>query len=364
MAFRLLVCISAHGFGHLAMTAPVLNKISKLYNIKLTIRTKLPEPLIRELVTVEAVIINEVADFGMVMKNAFEVDLEKSKKKYSEFHYNWDKQVEKEMRSLEQFEPDLILSNAPYLTLAAAGKLHIHCLGYCSLNWADIFQSYFGNDSLETKIIVREMREAYNAADFFISPEPSMPMDWANNVKNIGPVARVGKNVKTEICKRLAIADSTRVVLVAPGGVKTDVPVNAWPQAKNIHWIVSWDHFSGRSDISCVKDIGFIFNDILTSCDAVITKPGYGTVTDTVCNNIPALYVCRGDWAEEEFLVNWWEQKGCVERISREQFFTGNVVQTLENLWSRLTPEKITPSGIDEMISIISGYIPNKFELH
>ncbi len=364
MAFRILVCISAHGFGHLAMTAPILNRLSKLYNVKLVVRTKLPESLIRELIFVEVEIINEAADFGMVMKDAFEVDLEESKKKYFEFHSDWDMQVEKEMWSLEQLQPDLILSNAPYLTIAAAGKLQIPCLGYCSLNWADIFQSYFGNDSPEARKIIHEMRNAYNSADFFILPEPSMPIEWINSVINIGPVARIGNNVKAQICERLAIADTTRLVLVAPGGIETDVPVNDWPQVENIHWIVSWEYLSVRKDVSCIKDTGFIFNDILASCDAIISKPGYGTVTDTVCNNIPALYVLRGDWAEEEFLVNWWKQKGCVEQITKEHFFSGNVVHSLESLWSRSAAEKITPSGIDEITSIISGYISNKFELH
>ena len=362
MAFRLLVCISAHGFGHLAMTAPILNRLSRLYDVKLILRTKLPEPLIRELISVEVDVISETSDFGMVMKNAFEVDLDESYKRYSALHYDWDKQVEKEMNRLGQLDPDLILSNAPYLTLAAAGKLHIPCLGYCSLNWADIFQSYFGCDSSEAKKIIHEMRAAYNMADFFISPEPSMPMDWVSKLIDIGPVARIGKHMKAEICKRLAIVDTARLVLVTPGGFETNVPVNDWPQIENIHWIVSWNHFSERSDISGVKDIGLIFNDILASCDAVITKPGYGTVADTVCNNIPALYVCRGDWAEEKFLVNWWEKKGNVVQISKEQFFQGDVVRPLEKLWSRPALEKIAPSGIDELVSIISSYLPNKFE--
>ena len=124
-----------------------------------------------------------------------------------------------------------------------------------------------------------------------------------------------------------------------------------------MHWLISGDVEGQRNDFTHVADVPFSFNQILSSCDAVICKPGYGTVADTTCNNIPVLYVPRGDWAEEKFLVKWWREHGRVAAITRQQFFGGNVLNDLDQLWSMPQPEKTLPTGIDELVSIISKYI-------
>jgi len=98
----------------------------------------------------------------------------------------------------------------------------------------------------------------------------------------------------------------------------------------------------------------------LSSCDALITKPGYGTVTEAACNGVPALYVLRGDWAEEPFLERWWCENSVVLKISRQDFFAGNVQQSLEKLWkisSSKASEPVVATGINEIVSIVSESI-------
>ena len=80
------------------------------------------------------------------------------------------------------------------------------------------------------------------------------------------------------------------------------VPVTAWvlPQAMQ----------SGRDVMPDCSRLPMAFNDMLASCDAVLTKPGYGTYTEAVCNGVPILTLARPDWPETAGMNDWARRHG------------------------------------------------------
>lgn len=355
MPFHLLACISSHGYGHFAMTAPILDKLSKSNNVALSIRCELPEVLIRSRVQGDFQLIPESSDFGMLMNNSLDVDLAKSLSAYKKLHVRLAFAIKEESQKLKSYKADLILANIPYVSIAAANALNIPVIAYCSLNWAEIFKSYYDKDSSEANKIYEEMNEAYNMAHYFLCPAPSMKMPGLKNIRNIGPIARTGVNLRQNLEKRFQIHNK-KLVLISPGGVATPIEINDWPRSPDIVWITAWSYPSKRKDILSIESLDVSFCDLLKTCDALITKPGYGTVTESACNGTPALYVLRGDWAEEPYLVSWWKKNANVLEISRTDFFEGNVLHSLEKLWKLPNREHISPSGINESVSYINSY--------
>lgn len=356
---RLLACISSHGYGHFAMTAPILHELNKHPEITLIVRCELPEKLIRSRIGGDFEIVPESSDFGIVMNNSLDVDLEKTAQAYRTLHADFSSAVESEKTKLVSYEPDLILANIPYVTIAAAKLAGIPTIAYCSLNWATIFHDYFKDDFPEAESIFHEMKKAYNAAESFICPAPSMLMPGFTKIKNVGPVAKVAANQHERIKAQLSLSQESKLVLVTPGGVYTDVPINDWPVLPGVIWITAWPYQSDRKDIVSIEQVDVSFNELLVSCDAVMTKPGYGTVTETSCNAIPVLYVLRGDWPEEPFLENWWIEHGTVLKINRADFFAGNVAQSLAKLWMLPKAPAVSATGVDDILSIIKPYLKN-----
>jgi len=357
MPFHLLACISSHGYGHFAMTAPILNELNKLDAIKLTVRCALPEALLRSRIEGDFNIIPESSDFGMIMNSSLDVDLEAAADAYQKLHSNFSQAVTEEKEKLLALRPNLIIANIPYLTVAAAHQANIPVIAYCSLNWAEIFSSYFEDKLPDAKKILDEINGAYNLAECFVCPEPSMDMPGLNNIKNVGPVAKIATSHRQLLNKQFSLSGGEKLVLITPGGVATPVPVNDWPVIPGVVWITAWQYETQRKDIISTERINILFSDLLASCDAVITKPGYGTVTETVCNGVPVLYVLRGDWAEERFLEAWWNVHGTAIKISREEFFKGNVKESLERLWELPQSQPVTASGIQQLLSIVKTYI-------
>lgn len=354
---RVLACISSHGYGHFAMTAPILHELNKREGVTLIVRCELPEKLIRSRIGGDFEIIAESTDFGIVMNNSLDVDLDKTAQAYIRLHADFPQAIAKESAALMTLCPDVILANIPYLTIAAAKVANIPVIAYCSLNWATIFHDYFIDRLPEAKAIYDEMLLAYNSAACFIAPEPSMAMPGFTKIKQVGPVAKVEQKQRGKIRAQLGLAKDEKLVLITPGGVHTEVPVNEWPVLPGVTWVTAWPYQSARSDIISIEQIKVSFNELLVNCDAVITKPGYGTVTETTCNSIPVLYVLRGDWPEESFLEAWWIKHGTVLSIGREEFFKGFLSKKLTELWQLPESPAVEASGVKDVLSIIEPYL-------
>jgi len=84
---HLFVDISAHGFGHLAQTAPVLNRLAELLPaVKITLRSGLPIEKLRQRIRAPFTHITAASDFGYVMIDALNIDRSATAARYREAH--------------------------------------------------------------------------------------------------------------------------------------------------------------------------------------------------------------------------------------------------------------------------------------
>jgi len=304
---HLLAAITPHGFGHAAQVSPVINALRRrLPALRVTILTSLPEAFLSGRIQGAFKYIGRAPDFGLVMNSALDIDLEASAAAYEELHRNWQQRVDAEACRLESINPDLVLADVPYLTLAAAGQAAIPAAALCSLNWADIYRHYFVNRK-EARKVLAHMESAYRSARVFLCPEPSMPMPFLDNRLSIGPVAAQGRCRRDDLMRQLGLNSGQSLVLVAPGGVETRFALENWPVGQGIHWLVSERWQVRHPNVTALEKTGLGFTDLVASCDAVLGKCGYGTVSECVVNATPLLYIPRPDWPEEQVLLQWLE---------------------------------------------------------
>ncbi len=343
---HLLTAITPHGFGHAAQVAPVLNALhGRLPDLRITLYTDLPAAFLRGRIRSDFEQIAQAPDFGLLMDSALAIDLESSAAAYRRLHNDWEQQVAEQARVLRRLDPDLILVDVPYLTLAAAAVAGIPAVAMCSLNWADIYRHYFSGRE-EAARVLEQMQAAYRSAQAFLCPEPSMPMDWLDNRVAVGPIAGTGRAQPEQLRRRLprSVGDQ-RIVLVAPGGVKARFPIDQWPHGQGIHWLVSADWQARHPDVSHYQDTGLAFTDLIASCDAVLGKCGYGTVTECVANATPLLYVPRPDWPEEPTLLRWLEAHGAALAVAPERLDDGCFADLLPALAAMRVRPCPTPGG-------------------
>jgi len=338
---HLFVDISSHGFGHLAITAPVLNALAEMApDLRLTVRSGLPPAKLRERIHVPFTLIEASSDFGYRMIDATRVDLAASAAAYRTAHADWPASVTREANFLATLKPDLVLTNVSYLPLAGAAAAGIPACSLCSLNWADLFGHFFGNESWAAPIHT-QMLAAYRSAKRFLRVTPGMPMPALTNVEEVGPIARHGQRHDLGL-------SGDKAVLIAMGGIAHRVPVENWPRLPGIRWLLSADWQCGHPDAIAFESFGLGFTDLLCSVDAIITKPGYGTFTEAACNGTPLLYQRRRDWPEQDCLIDWLQANGCGGQISEAALLNGEVHMPLEKLWASPRPPLPQATGSRE----------------
>ena len=338
---HLFVDISSHGFGHLAITAPVLNALAEILpELSLTVRSALPPDKLHERIRPPFTHIASASDFGYVMLDALHINKGLSATAYRAAHAHWDTRVLAEAEFLARQKPDLVLTNVSYLPLAAAALAGIPSASLCSLNWADLFAHYFGNQAWADGIY-REILAAYRSAACFLRVTPGMPMTALDNVHPVGPIAALGRRHDLGL-------GTERAVLVAMGGIAHRLPLENWPHLPGIRWLVAGDWQCRHPDALDWAQFGLDFTDLLCSVDAVITKPGYGTFTEAACNGTPVLFQRRTDWPEQDCLIDWLHDHGRCREIDAADLNAGQLETTLHALWQSPSPARPAPVGANE----------------
>ena len=345
---HLLVDISAHGLGHLAQTAPVLDALASLVpTLRLTVRSALRRDQLARRIGASFAHVPDARDFGFVMHNAVDVDLAASETRYREFHANWPQRVTAEAEWLRRHKVDALLSNVAYLPLAAAAEARIPAAGLCSLNWADLFAHYFGSEPWAGQIHA-QILAAYNSGKGFLRVTPGLPMPDVVRRHDIAPIAHIGCRDRVRLARLLGLKESERWVLLAMGGMEFRLPVADWPQIPGLNWLVPGEWTIRRDDMRAADPAGMEFSDLLASVDAVITKPGYGTFVEAACSAIPILYLQRDDWPETHHLAAWLAVHARAAMLPRERLLGGDFIDVLQALWQTPAPAVPVADGADE----------------
>ena len=247
----------------------------------------------------------------------------------------------------------------PYLILDAAGALGVPAVALCSLNWADIFQAYCAEFNGAAQIHA-EILNAYQQARTFLRPQPAMPMPELANTQAIAPVVQAAVPQPEHLRTVANAPASQRFVLVALGGIGMHYPLEDWPHLADVVWIVpdsaldTYTPAAQRRDFFRASQFELAYADLLASSDLVLTKTGYGTQTEAVANQVPALCVMRGDWPEEPYLFAWHREQGEVDFMQWADVctprFAMQVETLLEQAWRKVP---IQATGAEEAARVL-----------
>ena len=357
---HLLVDISGHGFGHLAQVAPTLNALDlREIDIHVTIRTSLPENLLRSKISLKFDYARMELDKGMIMNDAMGVNEQESYDWYEQFHDKYDQTLSEQTQLLETLKPDLLFADIPYISLDAVHLLGIPSIALCSLNWADIFYSYCKHQP-KSDIIYKQILAAYNKANSFLQPMPSMDMPEVTNCKAIGPISQHGNRHRLSAYTQSTDREKNqeKFVLVSLGGIDTQLAIEILPDIENVNWIVPNTMTSTRKDILPQSIFQIPYIDLLSSVDLILTKTGYGAMVEAVTHQIPVLCIERPDWPEQTNLFTWCKRHGNFEAVTRHQLtqkvFPERLKALLATSWDK---PAIKANGAQQAADILYQYL-------
>jgi hypothetical protein len=353
---HLLLDISPHGYGHLAQAAPVVNALREsLPALRLTVRSTLPQAVLASHLAGGFRRVERNGDLVPVMHDAVTVDIEATGRAYAALHAGWPARVAEDAAAIRALQPDLVLSAMGCLSLAAAATAGVPAAALGSFHWAEIYSRYCGRLP-GADAIHDQMLDAYGSAGVFLKLTPGMPMPELDGPV-IGPVARLGRERRAELRQRLDLANDASVVLVALGGIPTQLAIERWPARDDLRWLVPADWNARRTDATAFEALGWPFGDLVASADAVVTKPGYGTFVEAACAGIAVLTLDRPDWPEAPYLMAWLDAHARARVVRPDELESATVADLLDALWSAPAPPRPAPSGNADGAEILEALL-------
>ncbi len=382
MTQHLLVAISSHGFGHLSQVAPVVNRLwqqaseNQHANLALRLRTTLAEPQIRTRVFADFALDTGSDDFGMLMHDALRVNLTETLIRYAQWHQDWSEHVDQLAEHLSKFKIHAVLADAPYLPLAAAHAINIPAAGICSLNWADILEgcvqftpgalSEAGLSLATFDAIIRQMRDAYQSARVIIRPEPAIETTDLT-VQTIEPIVEPlpSSNRQQLLASvRQTMLESSGLdhrdywlILTSMGGISMPLQTEYWPTeilGRPVAYIVDRRLAGTHAHCVSLNPETFSFQEVIASCDLVLTKPGYGMFVEAKAAGKPLLYLRRDHWPETPCLVRWAKQNLIARELTPAVLATGQFAAELRDLLSVPPPDRYAFEGARQAAEIVT----------
>ena len=217
-----------------------------------------------------------------------------------------------------------VASDVPSFPLFAAREAGISSVAVANFTWHDIYAEYV--QTPDDAALLAQMASEYAAATLACLTPLALPTvgDVFPNVERVPLVARRGHKVRAELKEALGVPAKKHLALLYLGNWGLDINWDALTQ---------WDDWIFLTDRPVPQAVATMrafdsgrwhYADVAASVDAVISKAGYGTLTECIANSVSLIYLPRAGFAEHEALVLGMKGWGGGVEISEVDFFAGN----------------------------------------
>jgi len=353
MSRNIAVYISGHGYGHLAQIAPVLNRLAGLCpDIHLLLRTALPQPLLASRIRAPfTVISNEAVDIGVVQKSAISEDIPVTILAAQQFYSDFPERVEREIELLAAQNPVAVLSDISPLAFPVARSLGIPCIAVASLDWHDIYRDFLAPDDP----VLATLERAHAACDLLIQPPLSMPMQSFPNHQSVELVV----DDEHPLPDSNDAAQPTALIMFGGAG---DPPFDLNALGQMPDWQFLTLNPVPQDAPPNVRQAAIGSGGtaaLMTECNIVITKPGYGTLAECWLTNTAIAYLPRESFAEYPYLDDWLQSSAPAARMELQDFVSGNWLPAMQQVLacSRRYPP-LPASGAQQAANLIAQALP------
>jgi hypothetical protein len=333
--------ITAHGYGHGVRSCDIIREIQRLRpNQHIVIVTKLPEDFLHSRIAPGSFTLRSRAyDVGMVQLDSIRVDVAASMKQAGEICRHRTRLLGEESEFLKRSNIGLVVADIPSIPLEAANYAGIPAVAVGNFSWDWIYSAYQDGDS-GWQHIAQTFAEGYARADLLLRLPFHCEMAAFRNVEDIPLVASPGSVRREEIAAACGARPELPWILLSFSSLDWDDQALDRVESISDHEFftvlpLQWR----RRNIRTLDRAVFPFSDILASCDAVISKPGYGILSDCLANGKPMIFAERTDFAEYPVLEAATRRYLRHVHIPARRLYKGELRETLRAI--REAPEAV-----------------------
>lgn len=338
----LAVYASGHGFGHATRVGEVLREVRRRDPaLPISIVTSGPEQLYRRAVPGPFDFRAEPCDTGLAQKSALVIDEAGTVEAWRRFDAGYEARVAREAEWLRGREARVVLGDIPPLAFDAAAEAEVTSIGLANFSWDWIYRHFAARWPALHEAADRAAR-AYGRASLLLELPFAGDLSVFPRRTAIPLVARRPRVDREEARRRLSL--DGRVVLISFGGLGLPgFDPRVLGQVPGFTFVVSDEAKSLPANVRVVSShdldrTALEYIDLVAAADVVVTKPGYGIVSDAIAARTPMVYTDRGDFPEYPILVHEMAEWLACRYVTNPQLLAGAFGGELEDLLSWKMP--------------------------
>jgi hypothetical protein len=341
----LVFYISGHGFGHASRQIEVINAVSaRLPEVRIIVRTSAARWLFDRTLRGPAEVQQAICDTGCVQHGSLVVDVPATIRTAAAFYQDLDPRIDEEARLLDAAGATLVIADMPPLAFAAAARAGVPAVGLGNFTWDWIYASYTDALPAAPWLIDRLAGWYALAREAWRFPLHG-GFDTFPRILDVPFVARHARHAGDEVRDRLGLPRETPLLLVSFGGYQShelDL-ARAAATVRDARIVITASTSIPTPaealvvDESALYGDGLRYEDLVGAVDIVLSKPGYGIVSECIANDTRLLYTPRGRFREYEVFVEQMPRLLPCEFLSLEELSAGRWNEAIRRLLARPT---------------------------
>lgn len=319
--------ISGHGFGHASRQIEIINACARRTpGLHVLIRSSASRQLFDRTVRAAFELDGRPCDTGVVQIDSLRLDQAETIRRAAEFHRGLDARAREEAELLTSRAARFVVSDAPALGCAAAALAGIPSVVISNFTWDWIYEGYEGDTGF-----IEAIRQAYRQAGAAWRLPMHGGFETFTTIVDVPFVARHATHARDETRAALRLPLDRRLALSSFSVYGAD-GIDFTRLDSTREWDVVLTG-NGEAPAPCAGTrfiheptlyaAGVRYEDLVAACDVVVTKPGYGIISECIANGTAIVYTSRGHFVEYDVLVREMPRYLRCAYLDQESLFSG-----------------------------------------
>ncbi len=315
--------VSGHGFGHASRDVELIAELLARHpGVRVVVRTSVPRWLFARVAGERVEVQALETDTGVVQIDSLTLDEEATARRTAAFFAGFEHRIAIEAEMIRGLGAALVIGDIPPLAFAAAARAGVPSLAVANFTWDWIYSIYPAFERIAPGAI-----PAIRAAYATTTRALRLPLHggfepMAAVTRDIPFIARRSTRDPADTRRLLGIGGDRPVVLPSFGAYGTELPLEALRRS---------DRFTLIEPVA-EPPAGLLYQDLVAAADVVVSKPGYGIVSECVANGTALLYTSRGRFIEYDLFVAEMPRVLRCRYISQEDLHAGRWADAIDAL--------------------------------
>ncbi len=347
--------VSEHGFGHAARSCAIIQKLILKNNFHITIFSSVPKWFFTSSLIGNFEYIPMQTDIGIIQKDPFQEDLEKTIDELVDFYPISDEHLRSATKMIQKSEIELIISDISPLGLLAASVLKIPSMLIENFTWDWIYESYqtFDNRFAE---VSQYLGVVFSKANFHIQTEPLCAR--IDGFPLVQPIYRNPRMSRTETRALLNVPDEAKLVLITMGGIPLQDSLVNIKNFNDYYFLIPGlnilkEERNGKT-IALPHNHGYFHPDLVNASDIVIGKVGYSTIAEVYSCGVEFFFIGRDNFRESVLLEQYIQKNLSVRKIDLVEFVSGDWLKYLPYILDKKEAHNLPVNGAVFVVDLIS----------